>query len=794
MLQDLAFALRLLGKNRTFTAATVLTLALGIGGTTAMFALVDAVLLRPLPFPEPDRLVWGWGRFPQNDSASVSPPDFVDYRRRAHTVRLAGFTAFPSRWALAGAGEPERVPGILVSAGFFETLGIAPLLGRTFRPEEEQAATAEVAIISESLWRRRLGGDPAVVGRGLVVDGRTVTVVGIAAPRASVPAAIDVWMPLPMDDGGMQVRRYHFLRLVGRLAPEASIAAAQAELDAVAASLEEEHPESNRGWKLRLEPLHETVAGPLRPALLLLLAAVACVLLVACANVAGLLLARGGARRREIAVRAALGATRARLLRQLLAESVLLALLGGGAGWLLAIWASELVRAFGPEGVAVAPVAPLGGRVLLFAVGLTLLTSLLFGIAPARDAARVDLRDALALRAGGGTRRRARSVLVVAELGLATMLLLGAGLLLRSLSELLRVDLGFRPGGVLAATLQLPSALYPDRDEILAFSERLLEEARAVPGAGAVALTSRLPLAPQGGDTYFQVEGRPVPDGGRPTADIRAATPGFFAAMSVPVVRGRDFTPADRAGAPDVVIVNEPFARAFLADGPVLGRRLRIDVGREVSAEIVGVVGPVRHYGLAYEGNPAMYLAFAQEPAGLVNLVVRADRAPLPAVASSLRAAVRRVDPGLPFEAAAMTDLLARSAAPEHFRAVLVGGFAAVAVLLAAIGVYGVVAALVGERRREIGVRIALGAGQRDVAALVLREGARLAAAGLLLGLAGGLALSRSLAALLFGVRPFDPPTLAGAAAVVGAAMLAATLGPARRAARVDPATTLREE
>jgi putative ABC transport system permease protein len=477
MLKDLAFAMRMLAKNRTFTVATAMTLALGIGGTTAMFSVVDSVLLRPLRFPEPERLVWGWGRFPRNDSASVSPPDFVDYRARARAVRLAAFTTFPARWALFGAGEPERLSGLFVSAGFFETLGIPPILGRVFRPDEEEVATAQVAIISERLWQRRFASEPSVVGRGIVVDGRPVTVVGVVSSPASPPGPVDVWMPLPLRGGEMQVRRYHFLMLVGRLERDTGIEGAQAELDAVAASLEEQHPDSNRGWGVRLQPLSERIAGPVRPALVVLFAAVACVLLVACANVAGLLLARGGARRRELAVRAALGATRSRLARQLFAESLLLALLGGIAGWLLAGWATELVRTLGPSALPIPPAATFGGRVALFALGLTLLTALLFGVAPARDAARVNLRDALATRGSGGTRRRTRSVLVVVELGLATMLLMGAGLLLRSLSELLHVDPGFRPGGVLATTVELPEARYPEAGHMLAFADRLLEGA-----------------------------------------------------------------------------------------------------------------------------------------------------------------------------------------------------------------------------------------------------------------------------------------------------------------------------
>jgi putative ABC transport system permease protein len=777
MLHDLRFAFRLLAKNPTFALAATLTLALAIGGTTAIFSIVDAVLLRPLPFPDPDRLVWGWGRFPQSDQASISPPDFVDYRARARTVRLAAMTSFGGQWSLSGAGEPERVTGRMVSAGLFDVLGVAPALGRGFAADEEQTEHPRVALISHGLWHRRFGGDPAVVGRRLDLDGRDVTVVGVMPAGVTFPQDTDVWMPIALRNAEAQVRRFHFFRIVGRLDGDSSPARAQAELDTIAAALAAEYPDSNQGWSVRLEPLKEQMVGPLRPALLLLLAAVGCVLLIACANVANLLLARSGARRRELAVRAALGATRGRLAGQLLVESLVLAILGGGAGVLLAVWAIQLLHAMGPRDLVGLRQAAVDGRILAFTIALSVVTGLLFGTAPARDASRLDLREALVSR----------------EMSVAAMLLMGAGLLLRSFSELLRVDAGFRAEGVLTATLYLPQARYAEQDRFLAFADGLLEAVRAQPGIESAAITSRLPMAPQGGDTYFTIEGRADPPTGKPTADIRAVTPGYFATMRVPVLRGRDVAPGDRAGAPGVVVVNEPFARAFFPGQAPVGQRLEIDLGRPLRAEIVGVVGGVRQYGLGTEPNPAMYLPIAQTPLAIVNVVARTGADPA-AVAGLFRAAVHRLDPALPVEVVALADLVARSAAQPRFRAMLVGAFAAVAILLAAIGVYGVVAGLVTERRREIGIRMALGARIPDVVAMVLREGARLSMVGLAVGVAGALGLSRLMAGLLFGVRPFDLATLAGVTTIMAAVTLAATVVPARRAARVDPSSTLRDE
>jgi putative ABC transport system permease protein len=793
VVQDVFFALRLLAKKRAFILAATLTLAIGIGGTTVMFTIVDAVLIRPLPFPDPDRLVWGWGLFPQSDSASISPPDFLDYRAQAKSVRVAAMTSFGAPTEVSGNGEPEVLAVRPVSAGFFETLGVAPALGRTFVGADEQEERPLVAAISHGLWQRRFGSDPAVVGRTLVLDGHPATIVAVMRAGFEFPAGTEVWTPLSLRSREAQVRRFHFLRLIGRVRDGAALAGAQAELDAIAAVLAREHPASNQGWSVRLVTLREALVGSARTPVLVSFGAVLCVLLIACVNVINLLLARGASRAREMAIRAALGAGRSRILRQLLAEGVALALLGGLAGVAVAHAGVQALRALAPEGAARLVSASVDVRVLAFALAVSLATGVLFGLAPARAAARLDLRRALGERLAEGPRRRVRTVLVVAEVGMAATVLVGAGLLARSLFELLRVDPGFDPRPVLSVVLRLPEARYPDGDRLRTFAAGLVGVARSVPGVGRAAVTSRLPMAPQGGDTYFTIEGEPEPVGGKPTADIRAVSPGYFEAMGIALSRGRDFGISDAPGAPPVVIVNEPFVRRFFAGGNPLGRRLAIDTGETVVSEIVGVVDGVRQYSLDFEPNPAMYVPFAQNPSATVNLVVQASGAPSGAVAG-IRSAIQRLDRALPVEVVAQSRRVARSAAESGFRTALIGAFAVVALVLSAIGIYGLLAGLVAERRREIGVRVALGAGTSDVVALVMRESLRLALAGLALGAVASLALARLVSGLLFGIRPWDPLTLVGVVVVMTAAAAAASLVPARQVARVDPATTLREE
>jgi putative ABC transport system permease protein len=792
MIKDVAFALRLLAKNKAFTLAATLTLAIGIGGTTVMFTILDAVLIRPLPFAEPDRLVWGFGRFPQGDSASISPPDFMDYRAQAKSLRVAAMTSFGLPTEVTGSGEPEVMNVRPVSAGLFETLGATPVLGRTFVGADEQEERPLVAAISHGLWQRRFGSDPAVVGRTLVLDGHPATIVGVMQAGFDFPGGVEVWTPLPLRSGEMHVRRFHFLRLLGRLSHGATPASAQAELDAIAAVLAREHPASNQGWSVRLVSLRDALVGPARAPVLVSFGAVLCVLLIACVNVTNLLLARGAARSGEMAIRAALGAGRTRILRQLLAEGVVLALVGGLAGVAIAHAGVQAVRSFAPDGAARLASASVDGRVLAFALAVSLVTGLLFGLAPARAAARLDVRDAVGNRVAGGPPRRVRAALVVAEVGIAATVLVGAGLLARSLFELLRVDPGFDPKPVLSAVLQLPEARYPDDDRLRTFATGIVEEMQSVPGVARAAVTSRLPMAPQGGDTYFTIEGEPAP-ADKPTADIRGVSPGYFETMRIAVASGRDFAASDAHGAPPVAVVNEPFVRRFFPAGNALGRRLAIDMGETFVAEVVGVVEGVRQYSLSFEPNPAMYVPFAQYPARTVNLVVQASGAPAGAMAG-VRSAIQRLDRSLPVDVVAQSERVARSAAQSRFRTTLIGIFAVVALVLSAIGIYGVLAGLVAERRREIGVRVALGAGASEVVALVVRESLRLAVAGLAIGAIASLALGRLVSGLLFGVHPWDPVTFVGVAVVMAAAAATASVVPARQVTRVDPAAVLRQE
>jgi putative ABC transport system permease protein len=530
-----------------------------------------------------------------------------------------------------------------------------------------------------------------------------------------------------------------------------------------------------------------------RPAVLVLFGAMACVLLIACANVASLLLAKSASRRREMAIRTALGAARRRLVRQLLVECVLLALVGGAGGVALAFWGVEGLRWVAPAGTLGMEQAAVDARVLPFAVVLSVATGLFFGLAPAREASRLDLGSTLGERSAAAPRRRARAAIVVAETGVAVMLLAGAGLMLRSVAELLRVDPGFDPESVLSATVRLPDTRYPADDDVRSFTARLVEQGRTLPGARQAAVTSRLPLSPQGGDTYFKVLGEPEPAQGKPTADIRAVGPGYFQTLGIRVLRGRDIAARDAAGAPSVVVVNEPFARTFLAGRDPLGQRLRIDVGRPVDAEVVGVVAGIRQYSPGFEPNPAMYVAVDQLPNRLVNLVVRSG-ADVSSTAASLHRLVRGLDVGLPVDVVALEQRLSRSTAATRSRAALVGGFATTAVLLAAVGVYGLMAGFVADRRREIGVRMALGARVEDVVGLIFIEGARLAGAGIVLGLVAALALGRALSSLLFAIRPWDPVTFVAVATLVALVAAMACAMPARQAAGIDPSRALRED
>ena len=798
--QDLKYGVRQLLRSPGFTAVAVLTLALGIGANTAIFSVVNAVLLRPLPYKDQERLVMVWESRPQEGvyDNPVAPQDFFDWRRRNQVFEdMSGFLY--STIDLSGAGEPERIGTGIVSPSLFNVLGVQPLRGRTFLPEEEQDGRHRVVVMTYSLWQRRFGGDPAVVGKLLTLGGEPFEVIGVLPRTFDFPApGLELWRPLVPTTQQMQTRTLHSMQVFARLKPGVTLAQARADMDRVAAQLAQEFPESNAVHAAHVVPLREQVVGDVRPALLLLLGAVAFVLLIACANAANLLLARVAARQREFAVRAALGAGRWRLVRQTLTESALLAVVSGTAGVLLAVWGVEAVRSLIPDDIAVMGFRsiPVDGRVLAFTLGLSVLAGVLSGVAPAFRGWGGWLTEALKEggRSAGTTpaRQRIFAALVVAEMALALILLVGAGLMIRTFVAFLNVNPGFDPHNLLTLQVAVPETKYDQPAEVRGFFAQLLNEVQALPGVEAAGATMLLPLG--GGDARrgIQAEGyEPRPD--EPTrAHLRVVTPTFFAAMRIPLLQGRLLAPQDTEGAPLVVLVNRTAAERYWPGQSPVGRRLRIGSGEW--REIVGVVGDVRHWGLDAGINPEMYLPFDQVAPPNMTVVVRSTSDPAD-LAKSVRARVHALDSDVPIsEVSTMEEVLAFSLAPTRFYMVLLGSFAGLALLLASAGIYGVMAYSVARRTHEIGVRKALGACNSDIFRWVLRRGFIWTLTGLILGAAGSVALTRFLSRLLFGVKPGDPLTLLSVAVLLAAVALLACWIPARRAARVDPMVALRYE
>jgi putative ABC transport system permease protein len=800
LIQDLRYGLRSLFRSPGVTLIAILTLGLGIGANSAIFSVVNTALLRPLPYPDPGRLMLvmesnpakGYQRFP------LSPLNYVDYRDQNSVLeRLCAFDG--TSFILTGAGRPEKIQGARVSAGFFETLGIAPLNGRAFAADEDRPGPDQVAILGHGLWQRRFGSDPGVLGRTVTLGGAAYTVVGVMPPGFAFPNRSEIWKPMALADNEMQSRGSHYLLSIGRLRPGVSPERARADLEAIAARLQQRYPDTNTGWTARVEPLAERIIGDARPTLLVLLAAVGFVLLIACANVASLLLARAAARRKEFAVRSALGAGRARLARQLITESLLLGLLGGGLGLLLALWGTDLLSAAAPPGIPRVREVGVDGRVILFTGGVALLTGLLFGLAPALQAARTDLNEALkeGARGDGGSprRHRARALLVVAETALALVLLAGAGLMLRSLLRLQAIDPGFDPRHVLAVHVELPDARYPDERRRADFFRAALERLASLPGAQAAGAVFPLPM---GGDRLifsFGIEGRPVAEADRPSAGYYVVSPDYFRAMGIHLMSGRAFTERDREGAPRVAIINATMARQFWPGEDPVGRRIVIDNGpQDLWREIVGVVQDVKHTELEGDSVAQMYEPYPQAPLPLMTLTVRAAGAP-EGLAEAARRAILALDKDQPVSRTATMDrLLAESIARPRYSLLLLGVFAGVALLLATVGIYGLLSHSVTQRTREIGIRMALGARRGQVLVLVIANGMRLALLGIGAGLLGAIALTRLMSSLLYRVSPTDPATLAAVALLLAGAALLACLVPARRATRVDPMGALRCE
>ena len=796
-LQDIRQAFRRMVNDPGPSTVIVLTLALGIGATTATFSLLEQILLRPLPFPEPERIVRLWETRASDgaDRMWASPPNFRDWASQAGGMfqELAAYQDGLG-FNLTQGGEPERIQGTAVSSSFFSVLGVEAMRGRTLlRGEGENGE--EVAVLSHGLWVRRFGTDPGVIGRAISLNGRSHTVVGIMPPGFGFPAGSELWTPLP-PNRWTRPRTAHFLEVLGRLRPGVSVEQARSRLDAIAAQLAEQHPDSNTGRGIRVLPLHQDLAGEVRPALLILLAAGGLVLLIACANVANLELARSGVRQPEIAVRVALGASRSRLFRQLLVESLLLAIIGGLIGLGLAAGTLEGLSSLSPVELPREENVGLDARVLGINLVVSLLTGLLFGLIPAMRASRPlfeSLRSGRSGESGGRSGRILRSGLVVAEIALALVLLIGAGLLIRSFSKITDVDPGFDPRNVLVFRLSLPSTKYPEEPQIAAFFERLLERLASLRQVERVGATSALPLSGDADGTTFVPAGSLIPLPEQPLANSIAVSPGYFAALGAPLIAGRDFGAQDRQDTPPVVIVNQTLARHFWSDRDAVGQRITIGLG-EHPHEIVGVVRDIREEGLEVEQRAALYLPLSQNRARSIVVLARTAGSPL-ALASQIRREVWAIDRDQPvFGLQTFEEHLGEVLARRRFSMLLIASFAGAALALAALGIYGVMAYAVSQRVREIGIRMAVGAKPFQIETLIMRQGLALAIFGAMAGLLASLGLSRLLSALLFGVSGRDLATFLSMPVLLLVVGLLATYLPARRAALTPPSVVLKGE
>jgi putative ABC transport system permease protein len=798
LIEDIRFGLRMLRKNPGFAAVAVLTLALGIGANTALFSVVNAVLLRPLPFENSLRLVWSWGNCSLCDQAAVSPADFTDYRAQSHSFEHYGAMAGEnSLFNLAGGDKPIQIEGSMVTAGFFDALGIHPRYGRAFELSDEKTTDPQVVILSHHLWQDRFGSDPNLIGKSITLDDKTRTVVGVLANDLSVLSRADLWFPAPFQNQGMQSRRSHFLRPVGLLRRGVTISQAQAELDTIAARLVREYPDTNAGWSLRLEPLQSVLVGSVRSALLVLLAAVGLVLLIACANAASLLLSRNTARRREIVIRTAIGAGRSRLLRQLLTESLLLALAGGAAGIFLAYAGVEFLKGLGPRSLPRLDEVNVSGAVLASTFVTAIFTGILFGLGPALKASRRDLVQGL--REGGAagdsrSKHRAHGALVVAEVALSVVVLIASGLLLNSFWRLMRVHLGFDPANLLTTEVSLISPRYDDDRRRESFFHELQDRIQSASGAGSVGFVSELPLSGEADDTFFTIaEHPPANPNDNNDADVRIIDGDYFGAMRIPLSGGRAFERQDSLESRKVVIVNEPFVKKFFPNENPIGKHLKMFEGKPefVAREIVGIVGGNKHFALRESLRPAMFTpgSFMR-----MNVVVRSAGDPA-LLTTAVRQAIRAIDPDEATSAFRMMgDVVSTSAAGDRFNALLLGAFGGIALLLTAAGIFGVLSYLVTQRTREIGLRMALGAQRLSVVRLIVGQGVRLALLGLCIGVVAAVVVTRWMSSVLFDVKPTDPLTFAAVAVVLGTVAFLASYLPARRAMRVDPMVALRYE
>jgi len=800
--QDLRYGIRMLRSKPGFAVIAILALALGIGANTAIFSVVNAVILRPLPYPQPEQLAMVWldNRRQGIHDDITSFPNFVDWRDQNHVFQsMAGMSN--TAYTLTGVGEPEQLRGANVSANFFQLISVSPAQGRGFSAEEEEPGKNQVVILGYGLWQRRFGGDSKIIGQTLTLSGRPFTVIGVMPAGFQFPSRAEIWGPLAPNQGLKAARSSFWLPVVGRLKPGVTKQQAQADMDVIAQRLEQQYPQANAGYGINVVPLHEQVVGQIRLALLVLLGAVAFVLLIACANVANLLLARSAERQKEMAIRVALGAGRKRIVGQLLIESLLLGLLGGALGLLLAKWGLNLLVAFSPANIPRLENIRLDGRVLGFTLLVSVLTGLVFGLAPALQASNPELNETLkeSGRSGGSgaSGQRIRKLLVISEIALALVLLVGAGLMIRSFWQLQKVDVGLVAENVLTVRLGLPRSKYPEGQNVSAFYQQLQERLAALPGVKSVSATSGILLEKLANSSIFSIEGRPAePQAQRLELPFDAVTPNYFHTMGIPLIKGRVFTEQDKRDSLQVAVINETMVRRYFPNEDPIGKRFTFGDGdrNPTWITIVGVVRDVRRQGVDEPIRIESFMPHSQATSRSMEVVIRTASDPM-AMAKSVRDAIWSLDKDLPVaNMQTVEQILGERTAPRRLNMLLLGLFATVALVLAAVGLYGVMSYSVTQRTHEIGIRMALGAQRRDVLKLIVGQAALLAVIGVGIGLAAAFALTRLMSRLLFEVSATDPLTFAAIALLLTMVALVASYIPARRAMKVDPMVALRYE